>query len=410
MLPIAKCQRIAAYNCTGIETFGLCLISSLSHSATLTIPRRPDTRSYNYNHRSFSTKSIYKSSSRSPSEPTMSTKSKKKELAVPRPSSSVVLISPENEVLLLHRVKTSTSFASAHVFPGGNISVRQDGEFTVSLEDPRRHYDGINYRRAAIRELFEESGILLATDTTNPQKLVHVDEAERERGRYDIHNNKIGFEEWLKKQNSTAEMDTDNLIPFTHWITPPNLPKRFSTQMYLYFLPIQDSSKASGEENTAQGLPEGGRQEVQVPTSDGGVEINEARFLPASNWLQQAQAGEIILYPPQFLLLSVTAQFLDQSPSTSSSTEKQARRKELLEFIHSGNPPWTDKFVCPRSLQLLDDKRAVLALDHPGPELHGSGKKGDDERVIVVNFGKDGPRNVEVRWKKDVLKEEKSSL
>ncbi|KUL87198.1 hypothetical protein ZTR_05636 [Talaromyces verruculosus] len=338
----------------------------------------------------------------------MPTKSKKKELAVPRPSSSVVLISPENEVLLLHRVKTSTSFASAHVFPGGNISVRHDGEFSIPPEDPRRHYDAINYRRAAIRELFEESGILLARDTTNPRRLVHVDGAEREKGRYDIHNNKIGFGEWLKQQSSTAEMDTDNLIPFTHWITPPNLPKRFSTQMYLYFLPIPDSSAAS--ESTAQGLPEGGRQEVQVPTSDGGVEINEARFLTASNWLRQAQSGEIILYPPQFLLLSIVAQFLDQSPSTSTATEKQARRKELLDFVYSGNPPWTDKFVCPRSLQLLDDQRAVLALDHPGPELDSSGKKGDDERVILVKFGKDGPRNVDVRWKRDVLREEKSSL
>ncbi|GAM36913.1 hypothetical protein TCE0_022r06384 [Talaromyces pinophilus] len=339
----------------------------------------------------------------------MPTKSKKKELAVPRPSSSVVLISPENEVLLLHRVKTSTSFASAHVFPGGNISVRHDGEFSMPPEDPRRHYDAINYRRAAIRELFEESGILLARDATNPRRLVHVDETGREKGRHDIHNNKIGFREWLKQQSSTAEMDTDNLIPFTHWITPPNLPKRFSTQMYLYFLPIPDSS--AGSESTAQGLPEGGRQEVQVPTSDGGVEINEARFLTASNWLRQARAGEIILYPPQFLLLSIVAQFLDKSTSpAATSTEKQARRKELLDFIYSGNPSWTDKFVCPRSLQLLDDQRAVLALDHPGPELDGSGKKGDDERVILVKFGKDGPRNVDVRWKRDVLREEKSSL
>lgn len=37
---------------------------------------------------------------------------------------------------------------------------------------------------------------------------MHVDEAEREKGRHDIHSNKIGFEEWLKRQNSKAEMDT----------------------------------------------------------------------------------------------------------------------------------------------------------------------------------------------------------
>ncbi|EED20447.1 NUDIX family hydrolase, putative [Talaromyces stipitatus ATCC 10500] len=340
----------------------------------------------------------------------MPTKSEKRDVAVARPSSSIVLISPENEVLLLHRVRTSTSFASAHVFPGGNISPHQDGEFDCAAEDPRRHFDALNYRRAAIRELFEESGILLAKDSgATDGRLIHVDDAVREKGRHDIHNNKIGFGEWLRGQNSAAEMDTDNLIPFTHWITPPNLPKRFSTQMYLYFLPIPGSS--ANESITAQGLPEGGRQEVQIPTSDGGIEINEARFLPASKWIQQAQAGKIILYPPQFLLLSIVSQFLDRSTSAASSlAEKEGRRKGLLDFIHSENPPWTDKFVCPRSLQLLDDQRVVLALDHPGPELHDSGKKGDFERVILVKFGKDGPRNVEVRWKKDVLEATKSVL
>lgn len=200
---------------------------------------------------------------------------------------------------------------------------------------------------------------------------------------------------------------TDGLIPFTHWITPPNLHKRFTTQMYIYFLPIRPSSKNT---TTAQGLPKGGRQEVQVPTSDGGIEIHEARFLPASAWLTKARAGEIILYPPQFLLLSIVSQFLDQTPALLESQDEarqqhqqQQRRNELLEFIHNDNPPWTDKFVCPRGVKLLDDKRTVLALDDPGPELHGSGKKGILDRVVLTRFGKDGPRDIDVRWNKDIL-------
>ena len=46
----------------------------------------------------------------------------KKAPAIPRPSASVLLVSPNNQVLLLQRVKQSSSFASAHVFPGGKIS------------------------------------------------------------------------------------------------------------------------------------------------------------------------------------------------------------------------------------------------------------------------------------------------
>lgn len=187
--------------------------------------------------------------------------------------------------------------------------------------------------------------------------------------------------------------------------------------MYLYFLPTLSDSR-----DIPQGLPEGGRQEVQVPTSDGGIEINEARFQPASSWLEQARAGEIMLYPPQFLLLSIVAEFLDQGTSSSDSDatltktttsvsreEKDERRKRLIEFVHSGNPPWTDKFVSPRNLRMLEDQRVVLALDHPGPELQDSGKRGDFDRVIVVNFGKKGPTNVDVRWRSDVLKEIKET-
>jgi 8-oxo-dGTP pyrophosphatase MutT (NUDIX family) len=117
----------------------------------------------------------------------------------------VILVSPKNEILLLHRVKTSTSFASAHVFPGGNLS-SQDGPCPPP-EDLSRHEDGPHYRRAAIRELFEESGILLAKDGRSG-KMVVVDEATREQGRKVIHQNKMTFDEWLKQQHANAEPDT----------------------------------------------------------------------------------------------------------------------------------------------------------------------------------------------------------
>ena len=116
----------------------------------------------------------------------------------------MILVSPQNEILLLHRVQTSSSFASAHVFPGGNLST-QDGPCPPP-EDPARHDDAPHYRKAAIRELFEESGILLAKDA-NSGKMLFVDEAAREQGRKLIHQNKITFDEWLKQQHSTAVPD-----------------------------------------------------------------------------------------------------------------------------------------------------------------------------------------------------------
>lgn len=123
---------------------------------------------------------------------------------------SVILVSPKNEILLLHRVQTSSSFASAHVFPGGNLAA-QDGACPPP-GDAKRHEDNPAYRRAALRELFEESGILLAKDAASGRMLA-VREEERERGRRAIHQDEITFAEWLHRQNGAAEPDIGEFGP-----------------------------------------------------------------------------------------------------------------------------------------------------------------------------------------------------
>lgn len=128
----------------------------------------------------------------------------KREPAVPRPSASVLLVSPQNQFLLLQRVKQSSSFASAHVFPGGNVSTFHDGEVPGS-ESPNRHVDSDVYRMAAIRETFEESGIILARNS-GFGRLIEVPEAEREEGRRQVHSNKVKFESWLAGKGGKADI------------------------------------------------------------------------------------------------------------------------------------------------------------------------------------------------------------
>ncbi|KAF7713302.1 Uncharacterized protein PECH_005714 [Penicillium ucsense] len=325
--------------------------------------------------------------------------------ALPRPISSVILVSPQNEILLLHRVKTSTSFASAHVFPGGNLS-EQDGPCPPP-EDLSRHEDGPHYRRAALRELFEESGILLAKDRKSG-KMLAVDEATREQGRKLIHQGKATFDEWLAEQHPDAEPDTDKLTPFTRWITPSANAKRYTTQMYIYFMPLP----VNVDESLLKELPqEGEREEIQVPSSDGGIEVTEAQFLPAKEWLRRAQNGEIILFPPQFLLLYLVSGFLDQHPRTGLPVEEmEQRRSKLVRFIHSGSPAWTDKCISPKMTKVAADGRTVLALHDPGYELKGSKRQGESDYVVLVRFMKGSAREVTVALKKDILKDERSNL
>ena len=342
---------------------------------------------------------------------TMSSKSKTP--AIPRPSSSVLVVSPNNQILLLQRVRQSSSFPSAHVFPGGNVSEAHDGRVPPP-ESPDRHVDSDVYRMAAIRECFEESGILLAKDQqSGGEKLVQVPESEREEGRKAIHSNKTTFPKWLAERGGSP--DIQGLTPFTRWVTPTNVPKRFTTQMYLYFLPTLNST--SLKETTAS--DEDADVKIPVPTTDGGLEHTTARFLPASAWLRLAQEGRIIMFPPQFFLLHLVAQHLDNlsSPTAYGSIsrdplpreELEARRKRLLEFVTTtGAPRWTEKCISPivlppRDGKRREDNRSVLALDKPGPELKDSGRAGEREYCVLVNFRKEGPRQLSVITRSEAL-------
>ena len=119
----------------------------------------------------------------------------KRQPALARPSSSIVLLSPTNEVLLLRRVQTSSSFASAYVFPGGNLDAKHDGEIPPP-ESLARHRDGPAYRLGAIRECFEETGILLAK---KEGKLVDLTKGERDEARKKVHSGEILFGDFLRE-------------------------------------------------------------------------------------------------------------------------------------------------------------------------------------------------------------------
>lgn len=173
--------------------------------------------------------------------------------------------------------------------------------------------------------------------------------------------------------------------------------------MYLYFLPL---TQISAKNISTKAV-------IPVPTSDGGLEHTAALFASCKTWLDQATKNEIILFPPQFYLMWLLSSFLSVSSSPLSTAELQKQRDGVLEFIKGDGDgkgvKWAEKVMSPVAILLRSsDQRAVLGLDKPGPELKDSGRRGDERRVVLVRFSKDGPRNVEVRYKKDVLEEERA--
>ena len=147
---------------------------------------------------------------------------------------------------------------------------------------------------------------------------------------------------------------------------------------------------------------------IPKPTSDGGIEHTSARFLPPSKWLSLCASDRIILFPPQFFLLHLISPFLspENAPSNFHPEDLAKQREELLDFVKGGDPPWAEKCMSPNGLYSREhDGRVVMSANYPGLELEGSGRRGDAERVMLMHYRKGVPRNPEVRWRKDMVKD-----
>ncbi len=181
--------------------------------------------------------------------------------------------------------------------------------------------------------------------------------------------------------------------------------------MYLYLLPLTRGG----------GVP----SKMLIATPDGGVEHTAADFATPQSFLKQVQDNTIILFPPQVFLLEIVAKFVGGGKMGALEEESKRfmiQRKKLLSYVRkvptadtekgkqhpTSQISWGDKVISPIHLYIREsDNRAVLGLDHPGPELDGSDRAGDWERVVLVKFGKRGPSSVEVRLREEILAEDK---
>ncbi|KAI8989741.1 hypothetical protein BD414DRAFT_315506 [Trametes punicea] len=252
--------------------------------------------------------------------------------AIPRPSASVIVVNSQNEILLVHRNPKSKSFANAHVFPGGNYDEKQDGGHGLPF--------------TAIRELFEESGLLLVHPSTSRMP----SHAELEVAREEIHAQRRMFRDFLTQYD--LRLNTESLLPFTQWITPPTVPRRFHTQFYVAFL----------DDTRAAGFSRGGKQE-RLPTPDGGQEVIAARFVHPQRALDEFNSKEISFFPPQFYLLTTLADILKGERNTSDQRE----RVRLLAYGAFGN-----MVINPRPLPGHDVKgTGYQVLTYEGDETRG---------------------------------------
>jgi 8-oxo-dGTP pyrophosphatase MutT (NUDIX family) len=149
----------------------------------------------------------------------------------PRHSATVLLVRGREpwELLLMRRPGGADFAPGAYVFPGGTVHEGDQGW-------------GDDIRAAAVRELFEEVGILLARRGARFAR-----DSDAERVRTAIANGR-SFGEALR--GLRLDPAFDRLIMFARWVTPAQLRRRYDTRFFLALMPSDQSVRAQEGEVT----------------------------------------------------------------------------------------------------------------------------------------------------------------
>ena len=242
----------------------------------------------------------------------MSSERGEKDVEVELRDAATVLLLRERaagfEVFMVRRSGGSRFMGGAHVFPGGK------------LDDADRHYDGrrrlpdaplstelsepelaperaLGLYVAALRETFEEAGVLLADPLG--------DEAFRLYARAQLQRGEGALAELAARAGWTLRLDA--LVPQARWITPRAQPRRYDTRFFLARAP-EDQRAAADELETFAG----------------------EWFTPARA-LAAAEGGEIVLPPPTLRTLLHLATF---ETVQACFADARTRRPPRIEPVH----------------------------------------------------------------------------
>ena len=178
------------------------------------------------------------------------------EAVAARPASTILLLrdgaSEEIEVFMMVRHHEIEFSSGALVFPGGSVDAG-DGEIIARPELYSVGEGGdateLSFKIAAIRETFEESGILLArprgsNELVDAKQAAHIEAGHRAA----LSERKTTFLDVLTEAGMVLALDA--LVPYARWITPEGMPKRFDTWFFLAAAPPEQLGAHDGREST----------------------------------------------------------------------------------------------------------------------------------------------------------------
>jgi 8-oxo-dGTP pyrophosphatase MutT (NUDIX family) len=240
------------------------------------------------------------------------------EAVTPRPASTVLLLREAAgtgddrrrgviEVFMMVRHHEIEFSSGALVFPGGSV---EQGDHEI-IAHPELYSGGegldansLSFRIAAIRETFEESGILLARPRGS-RALVDAKHASliEAASRAALSEGKITFLKVLIENSMVLALD--ELVPYAHWITPVGMSKRFDTWFFLAAAPPEQVGAHDGRESTdsiwlspheALAGGESGRFKVPFPTTRNLIKLGKQPNVKAA--LEDSRGRPVVTVMP----------------------------------------------------------------------------------------------------------------
>lgn len=259
-----------------------------------------------------------------------------------RPAATVMLVrdiesadGADTEVFMLRRTTKAAFAGGMYVFPGGAVDLSDGSDAASSLCDgldddaasSRLGIDtgGLAYWIAAIRECFEEAGVLLAR-TTDGEHVRFDDPSVAERFgamRHEVHDGRLDVVDLCAAEG--LRLATDAIGYVAHWVTPFGEVRRFDTRFFVAASPAD-----------------------QEPLHDD-METVDSLWVRPREALARARAGELLMLPP-----------------TVASLEFLADHRSTADTLHASGLIGTPPRILPKAV-FGDDGRFV-DLKMPGDD------------------------------------------
>ncbi len=207
---------------------------------------------------------------------------------VPRPAATVVLLRDAEhgpEILLMRRHRSSGFVPGAFVFPGGRVDGADADPRLVERADGLGHpaEPAAAYWMAAVREAFEEAGVLLARDAAGRPVPDAGRGAALAEWREALLSDRATLHDVLAALD--LRLALDDVVACAHWITPIVEPRRYDTRFFLARLP--DGCDACIDEG----------------------EMTEAIWLTPAEALERFRAGKLPMVFPTVATIESLAPF-----------------------------------------------------------------------------------------------------